>query len=169
MSAITDIILSQVKESAGGKLNSNVLGSLSDSIFGSVKQSAQSVSGIEELTSLFTGKTDASASPVTALAGKIFKADAVKKLGLDEKTVQLAVALLPTIINALVSKKNGLDIGSILGAVVGGQTTTKSSKTTTTKSGKKVTSAGSKSSKSKSDTAGSLLGAAVNVLGKLLK
>lgn len=169
MSAITDIILSQVKESAGGKLNSNVLGSLSDSIFGSVKQSAQSVSGIEDLTSLFTGKTDASASSVTALAGKIFKADAVKKLGLDEKTVQLAVALLPTIINALVSKKNGLDIGSILGAVVGGQTTTKSSKTTTTKSGKKVTSAGSKSSKSKSDTAGSLLGAAVNVLGKLLK
>lgn len=169
MSAITDIILSQVKESAGGKLNSNVLSGLSDSILGSVMQSAQSVGGIEDLTQLFTGKTDAASSPVTALAGKIFKADAVKKLGLDQKTVQLAVALLPTIINALVSKKNGLDIGSILGAFVGGQTSTKSTKSTTTKSGKKVTSAGSKSTKSKTDATGSLLGAAVNVLGKLLK
>lgn len=159
MSAITDIILSQVKESAGGKLNSNVLGSLSDSIFGSVKQSAQSVSGIEDLTQLFTGKVDAAKSPVTALAGKLFKSDAVKKLGLDSKTADIAIALLPTIISALVSKKNGLDMGSILGSLVGGQTTT------TSKSGKKTV----KKAGSKNDATGSLLGAAVSVLGKLLK
>lgn len=164
MSAITDIILSQVKESAGGKLDGNVLSGLSDSILGSVKQSAQSVSGIEDLTQLFTGKTDAAKSPVTALAGKLFKADAAKKLGLDSKTAQLAIALLPTIINALVSKKNGLDITSILGAFVGGQQTTK---TTTSKGGKTVKTA---SGKAKNESnGGALLGAAVNILGKLLK
>jgi len=170
MAGITDIILSQVKESAGSKLDSNVLGSLSDSIFGSVKQSTQSIAGIEQLTELFTGKTDAADSPVTALAGKLFKADALKKLGLDEKTINVAVALLPTIINALVSKKNGLDIGSILGSLTGGSTTTTTTKTTS-KSGKKVTKAGtSKSTKSSSSDSGSgLLGAAVNILGKLLK
>lgn len=165
MSAITDIILSQVKESAGGKLDSNVLGGLSDSIFGSVLQNAQSASGIEALTALFTGKTDAASSPVTALAGKLFKSDAVKKLGLDSKTVDIAVALLPTIISALVSKKNGLDMGSILGSLVGGQT----SGSSTTKSGKKVTKAGGSKTSGKNDAGSGLLGAAVNILGKLLK
>jgi len=167
MAGITDIILSQVKESAGSKLDGNVLGSLSDSIFGSVKQSTQSLAGIEQLTELFTGQTDAANSPVTALAGKLFKTDAVKKLGLDEKTISVAVALLPTIINALVSKKNGLDIGSILGSLTGGSATTTTSKTT--KSGKTVKKAGTtKSTKSASSDSG-LLGAAVNILGKLLK
>ena len=73
MSAITDIILSQVKESAAGKLDKNVLSGLSDSILGSVKQSAQSASGIEQLTQLFTGKTNAADSPVTALAANMLR------------------------------------------------------------------------------------------------
>lgn len=127
MSALTDVILAQVKETAGKKLDSNVLGGLSDSILGSVKKSAQSASGIEQLTQLFTGKTAAADSPVTALASKLFKSDAVKKLGLDSKTAELATSLLPTIISSLVSKKNGLDLTSILSAFGGNSTSSKSS------------------------------------------
>ncbi|MCQ2345177.1 MAG: hypothetical protein MJZ82_00220 [Paludibacteraceae bacterium] len=144
MSAITDIILSQVKESAAGKLDKNVLSGLSNSILGSVKQSAQSASGIEQLTQLFTGKTNAADSPVTALAANIFKKDFVKKLGLDANMAQLATSLLPTILSALVDKKNGLDIASILGAFTGGGKTAKSGKS-------------------------DLLGTAVGLLGKFLK
>lgn len=146
MSALTDIILAQVKESAGSKLDNNILGGLSDSILGSVKQSAQSASGIEQLTSLFTGKTSAAESPVTALAGKLFQSGVAKKLNLDSKTSNLATSLLPTIIGALVNNKNGLDITSILGAFAGGNTA-------------------SKKSNNKSD----LLGTAVGLLGKFLK
>lgn len=146
MSALTDIILAQVKESAGSKLDNNILGGLSDSILGSVKQSAQSASGIEQLTSLFTGKTSAAESPVTALAGKLFQSGVAKKLNLDSKTSNLATSLLPTIIGALVNNKNGMDITSILGAFAGGNTA-------------------SKKSNNKSD----LLGTAVGLLGKFLK
>lgn len=147
MAGLTDIILSQVKQSAGGKLDNNILGGLSDSILGSVKQSAQSASGIEQLTQLFTGKTAAADSPVTALAGKLFQSGVVKKLGLDSKTADLATSLLPTIIGALVKNKNGMDISSILGAFTG-QTASKSSK------------------KSANNN---LLGTAMGLLGKFMK
>lgn len=149
MAGITDIILSQVKETAGGKLDKNVLNGLSDSILGSVKKTAQSASGIEQLTQLFTGKTSAADSPVTALAANIFKNDFAKKLGLNEALTKTATGLLPTILGSLVSKKNGLDITSILGMLTGGNDTKK----------------GSKSTKGGND----LLGTAVNILGKFLK
>ncbi|MBO7124632.1 MAG: hypothetical protein J6V74_02170, partial [Bacteroidales bacterium] len=80
MSQITDLILKQVQASASGSnLNSNVLDGLTDSIFGSVKEKAQSASGIEQLTSLFTGKTSAESSPVTSLATQLFTKNIVSK------------------------------------------------------------------------------------------
>lgn len=148
MSAITDVIMNQVKEAAGGKLDKNVLNGLSDSILGSVKKTAQSPSGIEQLTQLFTGKTSAADSPVTALAANIFKTDFAKKLGLSENITSAATSLLPTILGSLVSKKNGFDLTSILGMLTGGNDTK-----------------GKKSSKGNNN----LLGTAVNILGKFLK
>jgi hypothetical protein len=118
MSQITDLILKQVQASASGSnLNSNVLDGLTDSIFGSVKEKAQSASGIEQLTSLFTGKTSAESSPVTSLATQIFTKNIVGKLGLDANTAKIATSLLPTIIGKLTSKDSGLDLTSILSAV----------------------------------------------------
>ena len=118
MSQITDLILKQVQSSASGSnLGSNVLEGLSDSIFGSVKEKAQSASGIEQLTSLFTGKTSAESSPVTSLAAQLFTKNIVSKLGLDANTTKIATSLLPTIIGKLTSKNSGLDLTSILSAV----------------------------------------------------
>ena len=118
MSQITDLILKQVQSAASdSNLSSDVLGGLSDSIFGSVKEKAQSASGIEQLTSLFTGKTSAESSPVTSLATQLFTKNIVGKLGLDAGTAQLATSLLPTIIAKLTSKDSGIDLTSVLSAV----------------------------------------------------
>lgn len=144
MSQITDLILKQVQASASGSnLNSNVLDGLTDSIFGSVKEKAQSASGIEQLTSLFTGKTSAESSPVTSLATQLFTKNIVSKLGLDANTTKIATSLLPTIIGKLTSKNSGLDLTSILTSL--------------------GASAASSSSK------GDLLGAATSILGKFFK
>ena len=143
MSQITDLILKQVQSAASGSnLSSDVLGGLSDSIFGSVKEKAQSASGIEQLTSLFTGKTSAESSPVTSLATQLFTKNIVSKLGLDSNTANLATSLLPTIIGKLTSKDNGLDLTSVLSALG-------------------ASAAGSSN--------GGLLGAATGILGKLFK
>jgi len=118
MSQITDLILKQVQSAAAdSNLSSDVLGGLSDSIFGSVKEKAQSASGIEQLTSLFTGKTSAESSPVTSLATQLFTKNIVSKLGLDAGTAQIATSLLPTIIGKLTSKDSGIDLTSVLSAV----------------------------------------------------
>ncbi|MBR5433433.1 MAG: hypothetical protein IK117_03270 [Bacteroidales bacterium] len=118
MSQITDLILKQVQSAASGSnLGSDVLGGLSDSIFGSVKEKAQSVSGIEQITELFTGKANAESSPITSLATQLFTKNFASKLGLDASTTQLATSLLPTIIGKLTSKDSGLDLTSVLSAV----------------------------------------------------
>jgi len=81
MSQITDLILKQVQSAASGSnLSSDVLGGLSDSIFGSVKEKAQSASGIEQITELFTGKTSAESSPITSLATQLFTKNIASKL-----------------------------------------------------------------------------------------
>ncbi|MBO4777222.1 MAG: hypothetical protein J5588_01895 [Bacteroidales bacterium] len=144
MSQITDLILKQVKSSASGtNLSSSVLDGLTDSIFGSVKEKAQSASGIEQITSLFTGKTSAESSPITQLASQLFTKNAAKKLGLDDSTVKIATSLLPTIIGKITSKDSGIDLTSIL------------------------TSLGASAAGSSSK--GDLLGAATSILGKFFK
>ena len=127
MSILTDLIASQVQSSAkGSNLSENVLKGLSDSVLGSVKESAQTSSGISDLTSLFTGKTKAESSPVTALATNLFTDKIASKLKLDASTTKTAAALLPTIISAIVSatkkdksKSGGLDLNSIIASVGG--------------------------------------------------
>lgn len=143
MSQITDLILKQVQSAASGSnLSSDVLGGLSDSIFGSVKEKAQSASGIEQITELFTGKTSAESSPITSLATQLFTKNIASKLGLDKTTANLATSMLPTIIGKLTSKDSGLDLTSILSAL--GASAAGGSK-------------------------GNLLGAATGILGKLFK
>lgn len=142
MSQITDLILKQVQSAASGSnLSSDILNGLSDSVLGSVKEKAQSASGIEQITELFTGKTSAESSPITSLAKQLFTKNIAGKLGLDDSTIKMATALLPTVLSKLTSKDSGLDLTSILSAV--------------------GASAGGSSN--------GLLGAATGLLGKLFK
>lgn len=127
MAGITDIILSQVKNAAGGSnLDNKVLSGISDSILGSLKNSATSADGIAQITALFTGNTSASSSPITQQAIKTFVSGAAKKLGLSDSVVNTATALIPKVITALTSKDSKLDLSSIL-SMVGGTSTSKSS------------------------------------------
>ncbi len=126
MSQLSDLILKQVQAAASGSnLENNVLNGLSDSIVNSLKQTATKQGGIEQLTALFTGKTSAESSPITALASKIFTSQVAPKLGLSSSTSSTASSLLPTILSAIVSlvinkKASGLDLSSILSALGAG-------------------------------------------------
>lgn len=135
MSQISDLILKQVQAAASqsasqSDLGSNVLNGLSDSILNSLKQTAKTPNGIEQLTSLFTGNTSAESSPITQLASQIFSSQIVPKLGLSASSANAATGLLPTIIASLVSiitkKGSGIDLSSILsslGAAVSSKST----------------------------------------------
>lgn len=123
MSQLSDLILKQVQAAASGSnLDNNVLNGLSDSILNSLKQTATKQGGLEQLTSLFTGKTSAESSPITSLATQIFSSQIAPKLGLSSSASSTATSLLPTILTALVSliinkKASGLDLSSILSSL----------------------------------------------------
>ena len=122
MSQISDLILKQVQSAAAGRdLSSSVLNGLSDSVLNSIKQTATSANGVQQLTELFTGKTSAASSSVTSLATQIFTSQVAGKLGLSSAAASSASSLLPTIINGLVSaissKGSGMNLASILSAV----------------------------------------------------
>ncbi|MBR0502910.1 MAG: hypothetical protein IJJ77_06670 [Paludibacteraceae bacterium] len=131
MSQISDLILKQVQSAASQSgLENNVLNGLSDSILNSLKQTAQTPNGIEQLTSLFTGNTSAESSPITKLASQIFSSQVAPKLGLNASSASTATSLLPTIISGLVAlltkKGSGIDLSSILsslGAAVSSKST----------------------------------------------
>ena len=71
MASLNDLILQQVKSAAGGVdipsgLKDQIFGGLTDSVLGSLKQTAAKSGGIDQITQLVTGKTNAASSPVTA-------------------------------------------------------------------------------------------------------
>ncbi|MCR5519141.1 MAG: hypothetical protein K6F21_02305 [Bacteroidales bacterium] len=151
MASISDLIMQQVKSAAGGieipsNIKDQVLGGLSNSILGSLTQTATKAGGIDTIKSLLTGKSDAASSPVTALAGKLFKNDVVSKLSLGGTLGNSLSSLIPGIIGKLsnfIKDQDGdgdVDINDILASLTGG------------KSG-----------------GASILGAATNILGGLFK
>ena len=130
MLSISDIISGQV-QSATNKINipgdvkNQVLGGLSDSILGSLTQTATQAGGIDELKALFTGKADAAKSSVTALAGDLFKGNVLDKLNLGSAGPALS-ALIPTImskVSHLIKDQDGdgdVDLNDILLTLKGG-------------------------------------------------
>ena len=105
MSSISDLILQQVKSAAGNvqipsNLQNQVLGGLSDSILGSLTQTAAKAGGIDQIKSLLTGATDAAKSPITALAGNLFQNNNLSKLNLGSPGTALT-ALIPGIMGKL--------------------------------------------------------------------
>jgi hypothetical protein len=123
MAEITDLIKQVASEALGNNSSSladnmkdQVLNGITDSILGSVKQTAQTKNGLQMLTSLVAGNGDASAatSQLSSLAGQIFTSSVANKLGLSSSTTNTIVSVLPTIIGALVSSKGKLDLSSLL-------------------------------------------------------
>jgi len=150
---LSDFILKQVTSSASkvdipSNLKDQVLGGLSDSIFGSLTQTATKKGGIDEIKELLTGKADPAKSSITSLAGNLFTKNVVSKLNLGSLGTSLT-ALIPGIMGKLggiLKDQDGdgdVDLNDIL---------------ITLKGGNKSTSASS-----------GLLGAATSILGGLLK
>ena len=86
---LSDFILKQVTSAAGkvdipSNLKEKVLGGMSDSIFGSLTQTATKAGGIEEIKNLLTGKTSAQKSSITSLATNLFTTNIVSKLNLGK-------------------------------------------------------------------------------------
>ena len=104
MSFITDLIQEKAVDVLGGislpdNLKEQVLGGVSDSIFGSIKETAGKEGGIDQLIELFTGRQSAASSPVTDLAGKLFSTDIAKKLGLSPGIISAVVPMIPQVID----------------------------------------------------------------------
>ena len=102
-----------------------VLGGLSSSILGSLTQTASKAGGLEKVKDLLTGKADAASSPITALAGKLFTTNVIKKLDLGTLAPAL-VALIPGIMGKLsgfIKDQDGdgdVDINDVLLSLKGG-------------------------------------------------
>ena len=102
-----------------------VLGGLSSSILGSLTQTASKAGGLEKVKDLLTGKADAASSPITALAGKLFTTNVIKKLNLGTLAPAL-VALIPGIMGKLsgfIKDQDGdgdVDINDVLLSLKGG-------------------------------------------------
>ena len=129
MSQLLDLIKNQVAESISDKLSisdnqkNDVFNGVSSSIFDSIKQTASEEGGIGQLMSLFTGKTSASASPVSALAASMFKKNIASKLGLSDTISDMVVKFIPVIIEKFTKKANdddGIDVGDLLSSLGGG-------------------------------------------------
>ncbi len=155
MANISDLIMQQVKSAANGieipsNIQSQVLGGLSDSVLGSLTQTATKAGGIDQIKSLLTGKTSAASSPITALAGNLFSKNILSSLNIGSGLKSSLTGLIPAVMGGLsgiFKDQDGdgdVDLNDILLSLKGGSA--------------KKTSAGS-----------SLLGAAGSLLGGLLK
>ncbi len=76
MASISELILKQVKSAAGnvnlwGDLKDKGVDSASESILGSLTQTASKSGGIDQIKNLVTGKESAESSSITSLAGKL--------------------------------------------------------------------------------------------------
>ena len=149
MANISDLILQQVKAAAGNvqipaNVQNTVLNGLSESILGSLTQTAAKAGGLDQIKSLLTGKSSAASSPITALAGKLFTNNILSKLNLGSVLNSSLSGLIPQIFGGLsniIKDQDGdgdVDLNDILITLKGGK-------------------------------GSSLLGAATSILGSFLK
>ena len=125
MAGIADIIKQQVTSAAGNieipsNIKNQVLGGLSDSILGSLTQTATQSGGIDAIKNLVSGKVSASSSPITALAGKLFTNNTLKSLNLDSALSSKLTGMIPTALSSVsgfIKDKDGdgdVDLNDIL-------------------------------------------------------
>jgi hypothetical protein len=131
MASIQDFILKQVTAQAGkvdipSNLKDKVLGGLSDSIFGSLTQTAAKTGGIETIKELVTGKTKPAASPITSLATNLFTQNVLSKMNLGTAASSLT-GLIPGVMGSLssfIKDQDGdgdIDLQDFLAALNGGK------------------------------------------------
>ena len=131
---LSDIILQQVTKNVAGSniqipanVQQQVLGGLSDSILGSLTKTATAPGGIDLIKNLLTGQADAATSPVTALAGSLFKNNILSKLNLGSVLSGGLLALIPKIFGGLkgiIKDQDGdgdVDLNDILIVLKGGK------------------------------------------------
>jgi hypothetical protein len=104
--SLSDIIKQQVSSAAGNveipaEVKNKVLGGLSESILGSLTQTAAKAGGIEQVKELLTGKASAASSPITDLAGKLFTNNILKNLNLGSVLGSKLTGLIPKILGNL--------------------------------------------------------------------
>ena len=132
MANISDLILQQVKKVAGNveipsNVQNTVLNGLSESILGSLTQTATKAGGIDMIKSLLTGQQSAASSPITALAGKLFTSNILSKLNLGELLNGKLTALIPSVLGGLsniIKDQDGdgdVDLNDILLTLKGGK------------------------------------------------
>ena len=130
MANISDLIQKAVVAAAGNveipaNVKDQVLGGLSDSILGSLTQTAAKAGGLEEFKSLLTGNADAAKSSITALAGNLFTKNVLSKINLGSLAPALT-ALIPGImgkLSGILKDQDGdgdVDINDILITLKGG-------------------------------------------------
>ena len=152
MASISDLIMQQVKSAVGGvqipsNAQSQVLNGLSSSVLGSLTQTVAKPGGVDLITSLLKGKTDAATSPVTKLAGNLFKTNILKNLKLGSGTNTALLALIPVVMGSLskvITDRDGdgdVDLNDIILSLKGS---------------------------SSGSTGGGVLGAATSILGGIL-
>lgn len=131
MASIQDFILKQVTAQAGkvdipSDLKDKVLGGLSDSILGSLTQTAAKTGGIDTIKELVTGKTKAAASPITSLATNLFTQNVLSKMNLGAAASSLT-GLIPGVMGSLssfIKDQDGdgdIDLQDFLAALNGGK------------------------------------------------
>ena len=103
---IQDFITKQVTSAMGtvdvpSAAKNQVLNGLTESILGSLTQTATKAGGIDELKNLLTGKTSAASSPITDLATSIFSKNILGSLGLGDGTNNALTGIIPSIIGQL--------------------------------------------------------------------
>ena len=132
MANISDLILQQVKKAAGNveipaNVQNTVLNGLSESILGSLTQTATKAGGIDLIKKLLTGQESAASSPVTALAGKLFTSNILSKLNLGSLLNGKLTALITTVLGGLsniIKDQDGdgdVDLNDILLTLKGGK------------------------------------------------
>lgn len=131
MANISDIIAQAVSAASGkveipSNVKNQVLGGLSDSILGSLTQTASKPGGLDQIKSLLTGKAAAASSPITALAGNLFSNNILKKLNLGGALGASLSGLIPVVMGKLggiLKDQDGdgdVDINDILLTLKGG-------------------------------------------------
>jgi hypothetical protein len=130
MANISDYIQKAVSAAAGkaeipANVKDQVLGGLSDSILGSLTQTAAQKGGLDEIKNLLTGKADVAKSGITSLAGNLFDKNVLSKLNLGAAGSKLS-ALIPGVISKLsgfIKDQDGdgdVDLNDILLSLKGG-------------------------------------------------